>query len=359
MTHTPLLYVSISDLVFWEVAAPILGRLGQRGRVRVEASLGPRLRQTVPRVAQALSGTGVILRRDGTLRHKVGCALDVLRATAVMSHTDPVALPKATRIREQAMVRAGRPGIFLQHGLFQPGVVTRDGKTPRPYYADRLLVWDDPDGPRSALLPETRTHARRIGFPKHPVLAPHPGLPGRADLGGGPIVLVAHKWRADGLRLADVGDTAPHGMLARVAAAHPDTTFLLRPKRGRTRADVASGDEVLAAEYPNVHVASFDSGPFRGATFDDLIALSDLVVTTPSTAVLDAIYADRPTAILDNTQDLLADLPQVDGVAAFTELLARPEAGSAAATALKDRFGAVDVNLDRAAEVIEERLGAS
>ena len=353
----PTLYATVSDLAFFEVAQGLLRRLADRGRVRPVVSLGPRLRATSPWTAVAFEGTGVQAMAHGSLRHKVGCAADILSATAVLSHTDPVAVPKRGRWREIVARRSGTPQLFLQHGLFQVGVNLAPGGGRFDYRADRLLLWDAPGGADCVLSPDAAGRAARVGYPK--VVGPAPGaaLSAAVPRRPGGTVLVCHNFGWDDVLHAEgaAGDFAT--LMRDVARRHSDTTFILRPHRGRMSTEAARRDAALEAECPNVLVSRREGGPFRHSTIDEMLALVDRVVTVPSTVALDAAYRDRPVGVLGGGRRALLDgLPAIASADDFSAFLSGGAGGCAPVAALRRRFGAVDDNLDRAARLVEERL---
>ncbi len=93
----------------------------------------------------------------------------------------------------------------------------------------------------------------------------------------------------------------------------------------------------------------------RMATIHDVMSVVDRVATHPSTVVLDAAYDSRPLAVFDAWQPDLAGLPHADTAAELAAFLDDPDPLRHAA-ALRARYGAIERNLDIAAEAVENHL---
>ena len=111
---------------------PLLERLQERGRIEPYILLGPRLRKVEPRAENAILAAGIRYTAASLLRLEVLSAIDILRADAVLTHSDPRAYGGKFRPRDSATIHSKKPTIFVQHGMVQAGV----------HYAGAKAVWD-------------------------------------------------------------------------------------------------------------------------------------------------------------------------------------------------------------------------
>ncbi|MFV2034201.1 MAG: hypothetical protein ACC631_03655, partial [Halocynthiibacter sp.] len=97
-------------------------------------------------------------------------------------------------------------------------------------------------------------------------------------------------------------------------------------------------------------------GDFAYSTIHDCLNIADGVISHASSAVLDSIYAGRPTAVLDNDWASLGSLPQVGDLAGMQSFVDRLDDIDPVDNDVHRHFGDLDENLDRASAHIEEMM---
>lgn len=339
---------------------PLLERLHLRGHVDVRVITGPRLRATEPRVPEAISAAGMTVEHRSLAGMELFSLGALARAGAVLTHADPVAQGKRSRPRDLFLRALNTPVIFVQHGLLQIFLhYLPEGARPVRYHAGLMLLWRDLTADERARVMAAPPRTAVTGLLKRnrlPLAPPAPDLAARIDAAR-EVVLVCHNYGHEAHLYDDARRDAAFAAWREVFAARPDTLFLIRSHRGRKIPghDPAVGG--LIAGLDNVLVSDRHDGLMAFSTIHDVLAVSDRVVTHPSTVVLDALGEGRPVALIDNHLDMLADLPQIGSAQSFLDWLdARdPMAGGAA---LMADLGEVDANLDRAANLVERHLAA-
>jgi hypothetical protein len=337
---------------------PLLERLQARGRVRPQIILGPRLRQVDPRAEAAIRAAGVPFVRASVPRMELGAILDILRTDAVLTHTDPRAYGGKLRPRD-AMLRAlGKPVVFVQHGMVQMGLHYPGTRPKWQFHAGLMLLWAPLPDPQAAFFdPPVADRLVVTGFLKANRLgpSPHAGALAAAFAGWRQRLLICHNYGHESPLYPAAAQEAAFAAWAALADARPDTLIILRGHRGRGHPENAALEQALLSGRRNVILSERHAGLMRMATIHDVMAAVDRVVTHPSTVVLDAVYDGRPLAVFDAWQPDLAALPRADTAAQIAAFLDDPDPLRHAA-ALRAAYGALDRNLDIAAEAVENHL---
>jgi hypothetical protein len=336
----------------------LLERLHQRGRVAPLILLGPRLRQVEPRAEAAIRRAGVPYRRVSVLGLEVMALRDIARADAVLTHADPLAYGKRSRLRDAAVRRWRKPTVFVQHGMIQAGLHYAGVYEDLRFHSDRMLLWAPLPDPNAPFLAETLERKQRItGFLKVDRLGPWAGAarlraafrPWRKRL------LVCHNFAFEPRLFPVAGQKRMAQALSDFAARRPDVLLVLRGHRGRSHAGNRDFVGWLSDRHANVMVSDRHSGPMRMATVHDVMAEVDGVITHPSTVVLDAVYANCPLGVFDCRDPALAGLPRTETADEIEAFLEMPDARARAAP-VRAAYGALPDTLDRAASEVEAYL---
>lgn len=335
----------------FETMFQIACRLQARGRVE-PVCFGPSAvlrREPRLRPLVAASGLKVAFRPSRLLKLMPRRLL--AQGDWAMTLLDPAMDFSASRPRSLAMLEAGMPTIFLQHGVMQTELNCDSDPRGLRYSAKLLLTWEDLHFP-DILEPESRARVTPVGFIKPLLLAPRPPL--------GPLprrrrtFLFCHAFRWVG-RYGEEDIARFYRLVAEFATRHPEDLMIIRSHRGKVR-KLYRHHEKRIAQVPNVICTHAYRGPLRGMSMTDAASLADMVISTASTAVLDAVYLGVPTAIYENDQPVYRSLPNIDGIDALEAFAANP--GSADIAGLRAHYGDVAENTERACAAIERVMAA-
>jgi len=360
MSRKKRLFCAIPHSPAFDSCFPLLERLQARGRIEPKILLGPRLRQVEPRAEAAIRASGVPYVAASLMRLEVLAAFDILRADAVLTHSDPLAYGGKFRPRDSVTLRSRKPTVFVQHGMVQAGLHHAWTKPRWQFHAGLMLIWAPlPDPHASFLAPDVAERLRVTGLIKTNRLGPSPGHAALArELADWrQRLLICHNYGFESALYPVEAQRRAFAEWARIAEARPDTLFILRSHRGKRHPENEALVEALLRGRRNILLSERHAGLMRMATINDIMAVVDRVITHPSTVVLDAIYDDKPVGVFDAHQPELASLPRTETaeeIAAFLDD-PRPEQGAAA---LRQRYGEISQNLDVAAAAVEEWIDA-
>jgi hypothetical protein len=337
---------------------PVMERLQERGVIEPRILLGPRLRKVEPRAEAAVKAAGVSYVAASLMRLEVLAAFDILRADAILTHSDPSAYGGKFRPRDSVTLRAKKPTVFVQHGMVQAGLHYAGAKPVWDFHAQLMLTWTPLPDPHAAFFePNIADRVRVTGLIKTNRLA----VP--ADIAE--LDRELGKWRQRLLICHNFGFESPlypvsaqrvaFAEWATLADARPDTLFILRSHRGKSHPENAAMVEELTKNRPNIVLSERHAGLMRMATINDVLAVVDRVITHPSTVVLDAVYSDKPVGVFNATQDELACLPHTETAGQIGDFLDEPETLQHAAP-IRARYGDISDNLDIAAQEVENHL---
>ena len=165
-------------------------------------------------------------------------------------------------------------------------------------------------------------------------------------------MLFTHEFRITG-RFSDSKMFQYFQMVKAFAIENPNTALIIRPHRGRAKPWHKEFDAELQKKCSNVFFANHKSGLFKGALVNDLLKVSDALVSTPSTAIVDAVYMDVPVAVALNDDSKFDNLAQVNDFQSLMEFIRDPSAYSGSYARIRSHYGDIDVNIERTCEKIE------
>lgn len=271
------------------------------------------------------------------------------RGDAAITMVDPTMDNSPTRPRSLAMLELGLPTIFVQHGVMQGKLNLAEDPRGIDYESQLLLTFEDLIIPE-ILSEETRKNVRKVGFIKPLLFPPRPPKGALPDHGR--AILFCHSFRWAG-RYGEEDVARFYDLLGRFARAHPGDLVIIRSHRGKSRALYKAHDAALSV-LPNVVFSHAYKGPLRAMSITDVLGLADICVSTASTAVLDSVYMDKPTAIYENDQPVFRGLPNIDGMDSLEALVAAPERADIAT--VQAHYGDVAANIEAACDAIEEMM---
>lgn len=341
----------------FDSSVPLMIRLHERGIVHPRVILGPRLRKVEPRAEEVLKSSGIDYKNVSVLGLELFSLTDIWRSDCIITHSDPVAFSGKFRPRDSFTTRLKKPMVFLQHGMVQQGLHTAGIIKPVwDYYAERLIVWNELPEPDAPWLAKTiKDRLRVTGITKQNLLGDW------EDLGTLKAqfsqydrrILICHNFGFEPVRYSDEMFEKALNDWRAAALARPNYAFILRSHRGKRHSDIEEKISQLCAECPNVIRSERHQGLTRMATIHDVMSLVDCVVSHPSTVILDAVYDDKPVAVLNPFQSAFEALLNVDEIDQFMSFIDAPDATDTG-LALRKIYGDVTTNLDKAAEVVEE-----
>lgn len=350
MTGRARIGVFLNGLPDFEALFPLLKIMAARDRLGLEVFMTSALTRKEPRALPMLKGAGIVpvVRPNRWLKHVYRPYLR--RFDILLGLSDPLTDGTAHGRRTAAIARAGKPCVSVQHGVIQRDWTYSQTGTQLPWGSGLVLLYEPPE---PSVFGDAAGIARPVGFLKPGVFAPRPLAPETARIFADhrKRLLFCHSFRwAD--RFSQDQIRACYDLIEAFARANPDVLTILRSHRGKRRAAMEALDRRLEA-CRNVVFSQQDGGPLKGLTMTDVLAASDLMVSTPSTALLDGLYMDRPAAVFANDSEKFEALPQITDLEALQAFSDEPERFAPAYDALRTRFGLVEENLLRAAQEVE------
>ena len=89
---------------------------------------------------------------------------------------------------------------------------------------------------------------------------------------------------------------------------------------------------------------------------NDLLKVSDFLISTPSTAIVDAVYLNTPAAVTLNDDRRFDDLAQVNDFRSLNKFLLDSDAYSNIYTRIRNHYGDIEANIENTCEEIENFL---
>jgi len=338
---------------------PLLERIHQRGKLEVRAIIGRRLFRIEPRLQAAVDSARIPYSSYSTLRMELLCLSDVLRSTALITHSDPFAYGTGKiRLRDALTTRLHKPLIFVQHGMVQAGLHHAGSRNLWKFYGKQMLLWKPlPVGAANYIDRLTDHHWNVVGLIKTNRLAASP-LSERLKVQFSNFrqrVLICHNYGFEHSLYPPEAQAKMLHTWARVIAARPDTLFVVRSHRGRKHPAFQSQMSLLSSNHPNVILSDRHHGLMRMSTINDVLSVVERVMTHPSTVVLDAIYENKPVAVFDSRDEELADLHQASHEESIHRFL-EDELAINRSLSIRKTYGNIDENLSKAAAVVEEAV---
>ena len=145
-------------------------------------------------------------------------------------------------------------------------------------------------------------------------------------------------------------------MVISFAKDNPNDAIIIRPHRGRAKPWHRKYDDELRENYSNVFYSNHKNGLFKGAMVNDLLKVSDFLISTPSTAIVDAVYLNTPAAVTLNDDIRFNDLAQVNNLRSLNKFLLNSDTYSNSYTRIRDHFGDIEANIEKTCEEIENFL---
>jgi hypothetical protein len=333
----------------------LIAHLHAAGRIEVVAFVTSALMRREPRVRALFQAAGLtpLVRPNRLMKWRFWYARALRGIDRVLVIGDPATDQTAFAVRGHWIAAQGLPSTFVQHGVIQDGITYV--QTPRRlnFHSDQIFLWQPAADCAVDFAPGVTDRVTVSGFVKQPVFAPRPpDVATQAWLAGfRNRLLICHTFRTE--RQAGQAQ-AFYAMIDGFLTAHRETGVIIRPHRGKERSHYAAAERDLQKRHPNLRFSYAHTGAFRGTTITDVLALVDCLVSTPSTALLDGLYNDLPTAQLARDFAMFDALPQVTDGASLAAFVAGGWTPGMAD--MRARYGAVAANLARVADQIAARM---
>ena len=331
----------------YEALFPLACRLAAAGvPVKCLGAMAPLRRE--PRLRKAISQAPLTVSSmpNRLLKRMSGLWLRPGDVPVVLA--DPAYDASATAARAAYIRKHGVETVFVQHGVIQTHVnYAVEMAEPQAFHSAMLLLYGAPED-ATAIAPEARAHAQKVGFLKAPIFAPRTASAAfqRLQAGHSRTVLLCHSFRWNA-RYSGSQIEEFYAFVQDLARQRPDHLFILRGHRGKARAIHARKDAELLRAAPNIVLSNAHSGPLKGMGMRDVLDLADLTISTASTAILDSLYCGRNAAVWRNEHPVYDGLPNIASVKDALRFLDGPPSEGGAA--LRRHFGEFDANLDLAA----------
>ena len=165
-------------------------------------------------------------------------------------------------------------------------------------------------------------------------------------------ILFTHEFRTSG-RFLSTQMPEYFQMVKTFASENPNIALIMRPHRGRAKKWHNKFDTEMQQKCSNVFFSNHKSGLFKGALVNDLLKVSHALVSTPSTAIVDACYMDVPVAVTLNDDKKFNELPQVNDADSLRQFVGYPDAYNDSYARIRSYYGDIDGNIEKTCERIE------
>ena len=348
-SNRPTLGVFIFGVPEFETLFHILNRLNERRVLELKIYLTSSACRIEPRVPQLMKQAHLRFHKLPSKVLKYLYWNHFHNMDAILMLNDPQRDNRAAhRRRNNHVIQLELPTIFLQHGVIQDEINITFPHEPIDFYSSALLLMEHP--PENLHRHFSKNALGRVkvsGFVKKRCFQPKPLSPdilgqlAKYDL----RLLICHSLRS-GLHASD--QIPPfYSMVEKFADAHRNIGVIVRPHRGKRRKKYEAYDRKLVNKCENVHFMYHHHGSLKRMSITDAIHICDAVISTPSTALLDAIYMGTPTAVSLNFHPIFSELPQITDAASIKKFLDNAHHDRAGAENLITRFGDCDENIDR------------
>ncbi|NEQ55292.1 MAG: hypothetical protein F6K11_35105, partial [Leptolyngbya sp. SIO3F4] len=277
-----------------DLLQPLIEKTQQQVGIDTKVVVLDTLLEESPRVVQRLSAIGV--QPSGVSRPSVlgGLQPRLGQVKAIITASESTAAPhKLPHVLAQRANRLGIQTYTLQHGFENVGLNYFDARfSPSATFfaSQHIFTWGTVDMLPPEVLPETRAKCIAVGCPKH-IKLPEPmvQVPNRGES----LVTIFENLHWD--RYSDDFRRQFLVHLEKTALQFPNTSFLVKPHHAglwltkRYKGKLPDCENIVIADPRNPEWEPF--------TAPALIAISDAVITTPSTVALDAARAACPVAV--------------------------------------------------------------
>ena len=334
----------------------ILSRLAERGRLKIRTFAYSRTFREFPYSKEYLETTSykpnVRLKRTYELFPKFW----LKGVDALLVIQDPLHDNKNPR-RCRMIIKNNLPTILLGHSVISRTVICHrasSNKKPKEFYSGLIYDFEDIPEYYSVLSATTRSKIRVSGITKRFHITPKVSRYRELLEPFQRTLLFAHEFRTK--RFTESEMHRYFEMVILFAKDNPNDAVIMRPHRGRAKSWHRRYDIELRKNCSNVFFSNHNSGLFKGAMVNDLLKVSDFLISTPSTAIVDAVYLKTPAAVTLNDDARFNDLAQVNDISSLNKFLLNTDAYSNIYARIRDKYGNIEANIEKTCEEIEQFL---
>ena len=346
----------------FETLYHLLKRLNERGELGLNIILPSSLCRIEPRVPQLLNKAQLPYK---VLPSKVikyfywSCfrGLD-----AVLGISDPfIDYRRAHKRRNRHLVKLKLPSIYFQHGVVQAGLNRGDTlnwgiqREKTDFYSIKAFLMEYPAHVQQQYFTDSALARIEVsGFIKKPCFPPK-SLPSSIDSQLSKFdvrLLICHSLRSSDFTKEKIEPF--YSMIEKFAIDNPQIGVIVRPHRGKRRKSYEAHDRKLKKKCSNVHFMYHHHGPLKRMSITDALSISDIMISTPSTAILDAVYMGKPVAVCLNYHAIFEGLPQITDARSIKNFVIDARDNQEGSNQLISRYGILDENIEQTCLKVEK-----
>ena len=345
----------------FETLYHLLKHLKERGELELKIILPSSLCRIEPRVPKLLDEAQLpyqILPSKVIKYFYWGCFRGL---NAVLGISDPfMDCRPAHKRRNRHLVSLNIPNIYFQHGVIQGDLNCGSPLTwgvPREqidYYSTVAFLMEFPTLTQQEYFSASALARVEIsGFIKKPCFVPKsPPFVASQLLKYDTKLLICHSLRSSWF---DDKDTQSfYSMIEEFASDNPQIGVIVRPHRGKRRKRYEAHERKLEKKCSNVHFMYHHHGPLKRMSITDALSITDMIISTPSTTILDAVYMGRPVAVCLNFHAIFEGIPQITDADSIKRFVNNANYNQDGAKQLIARYGNLDENIERTCKRVEQ-----
>ena len=361
-TGKPTVGVFLFGVPEFETLYHLLKRLHERGKLNLKIILPSSLCRREPRVLTLLN--------EAQLPHQVlhskvikyfywGCFRGL---NAELGISDPFMDDRhAHKRRNRYLIKINLPTIFFQHGVIQyplnSGNPLHCSLLPEKidFYSTAAFLMEYLTQTQQKYYTDSALARIEIsGFIKKPCFPPK-SLPSSTASQLSKYdtrLLICHSLRSNEF---DKEEIQPfYSMLEKFANDNPQIGVIVRPHRGKRRKRYEAHDRKLEKNTSNVYFMYHHHGSLKQMSITDALSITDMMISTPSTAILDAIYMEKPAAVCLNNHTIFDCLPQIVDADSINKFISDSRENQQGADQLVARYGYLDDNIENTCLKVEK-----
>lgn len=346
----------LSGLPEFETLFPLLKRLNERGELELKIFLSSKLCRIEPRAPKLLNELRMPYRLLNSNRMKFR------ELNAVLLISDPyMDNPRSHKKRNRYLVKSKLPSIYFQHGVIQSNVncdflsELDFPKKQNDYYATTAFLMEYPSQIHQTYFSKSALASVDIsGFIRKPCFTANSVQPRVAQQLSNydTRILFCHALHTKSFTNEEIQTF--HSTIYEFAKDNPRIGVIVRPHRGKRSRRCKPHERKIDRNCKNVHFMYRYYGPLKQMAISDALSISDMMISTPSTAILDAIYMGKPVAVYMNYHEIFANLFQITDAPSIQRFVSDSCNHREGAEKLISRYGNLDENIERTCLKVEQ-----